>query len=148
MTPPPCDPCPLPTTGDGWFWCERHRCKKHPHWVTLCIAGEEYFRAWEEGRGPGQTRPADAAPKQPPDPAAAASRVAQLAVCAECPELEDEDPPGLYCLRDVERRSTGGRVLLRLSPCQARGVFARRLQGLTAPCDRWPPNIRDHPAET
>jgi hypothetical protein len=136
------------TCGAQAGWCEKHGLHKTLHWVQLCRTKPAYRRAWDEGRGPGQARPAGSTPRIPPDPAVIARRTARLAVCAECEQLEDEDPPGLYCLRDVERRSTDGRLLLRLTPCQARGVFARRLQGLTAPCDRWPPNIRDHPAET
>lgn len=38
----------------GGGWCERHDCRKTPHWVKLCRTRPDYFRAWEEGRGPGQ----------------------------------------------------------------------------------------------
>lgn len=46
-----CEQCP----GPGW--CERHQVVKSPHWVKLCQTREDYFRAWEEGRGPGQQKP-------------------------------------------------------------------------------------------
>ena len=39
-------------TGPGW--CERHQVNKAEHWVHLCQTRENYFQAWEEGRGPGQ----------------------------------------------------------------------------------------------
>lgn len=43
-----CEPSGYP------FYCERHKVKKTAHWVRLCQTRPEYFRAWEEGRGPGQ----------------------------------------------------------------------------------------------
>ena len=46
--------CKIPDASDGWVWCERHKVKKTAHWVRLCQTRPEYFRAWEEGRGPGQ----------------------------------------------------------------------------------------------
>ena len=36
------------------IWCERHHVQKSVHWQHLCATSEEYFQAWEEGRGPGQ----------------------------------------------------------------------------------------------
>ena len=36
-------------------WCERHQVAKNEHWHKLCQR-DDYFTAWEEGRGPGQTR--------------------------------------------------------------------------------------------
>ena len=41
------------------FHCERHACHKTRHWHHLCQTSPGYFRLWEEGRGPGQTRKAD-----------------------------------------------------------------------------------------
>lgn len=35
-------------------YCERHSILKTPHWHHLCQTREDYFLAWEEGRGPGQ----------------------------------------------------------------------------------------------
>ncbi len=35
-------------------WCERHQCHKTAGWVRLCHADDGYWRAWEEGWGPGQ----------------------------------------------------------------------------------------------
>jgi hypothetical protein len=35
-------------------WCERHQVHKPAGLVHLCQTNERYFRAWEEGRGPGQ----------------------------------------------------------------------------------------------
>jgi len=55
--------CECPDPGDAaYFDCKRHGIRKHSHWRTLCQTREEYFRAWEEGRGPGQ-KPWD--PSQP-----------------------------------------------------------------------------------
>ncbi|QDU10755.1 glycosyltransferase [Gimesia aquarii] len=35
-------------------WCERHQCKKHPHFHKLCQTRTDYFELWEKGAGPGQ----------------------------------------------------------------------------------------------
>ncbi|MBN72689.1 MAG: hypothetical protein CME32_25830 [Gimesia sp.] len=35
-------------------WCERHQCKKHPHFHRLCQTRTDYFDLWERGAGPGQ----------------------------------------------------------------------------------------------
>lgn len=37
-------------------YCTRHRVYKHQHWVTLCQTRPEYFKQWEEGRGPGHPK--------------------------------------------------------------------------------------------
>lgn len=39
------------------FECSRHGCLKTEHWWELCQTRADYFRLWEEGRGPGQSRP-------------------------------------------------------------------------------------------
>lgn len=39
------------------FQCPRHGCRKTRHWWKLCQTRADYFRLWEEGRGPGQQRP-------------------------------------------------------------------------------------------
>ncbi|MCA9046463.1 MAG: hypothetical protein KDA69_19205, partial [Planctomycetaceae bacterium] len=36
-------------------WCERHGCSKPPHFHKLCRTRPDYFRLWEQGRGPGQS---------------------------------------------------------------------------------------------
>ncbi len=36
--------------------CERHGIRKTAHWVELCRRRGEYWRAWEEGRGPSQAQ--------------------------------------------------------------------------------------------
>ena len=38
------------------MWCERHQCWKTRHWHELCQTRENYRRAWDEGRGPGQVK--------------------------------------------------------------------------------------------
>jgi hypothetical protein len=35
-------------------WCGRHKCRKTEHLWMLCRTRSDYFRLWEEGRGPGQ----------------------------------------------------------------------------------------------
>lgn len=35
-------------------FCERHQCHKTAHWVHLCQTRPDYFKLWEEGKGPGQ----------------------------------------------------------------------------------------------
>jgi hypothetical protein len=39
-------------------WCERHGCKKTPHWHHLCQTRDDYRAAWDAGHGPGQVHPA------------------------------------------------------------------------------------------
>jgi hypothetical protein len=38
----------------GAGWCERHQCEKSEYWWQLCRRREDWFRLWEQGRGPGQ----------------------------------------------------------------------------------------------
>lgn len=42
--------CPI--IGGGL--CPRHQMVKPAHWVRLCVAKDNYFEAWEVGKGPGQ----------------------------------------------------------------------------------------------
>ena len=35
-------------------YCTRHAVHKSTEWVALCQSRSDYFRIWEEGRGPGQ----------------------------------------------------------------------------------------------
>jgi hypothetical protein len=37
-------------------FCERHRVRKSDRMVKLCQTNDDYWRAWEEGSGPGQFR--------------------------------------------------------------------------------------------
>ena len=48
--------CDCPLAG----WCERHQVNKSKVWHRLCQTDERYRQAWDEGRGPGQTRTVDA----------------------------------------------------------------------------------------
>lgn len=43
-----CQPTTFP------FFCERHRCEKHEHYLHLCRDRENYRLAWDEDRGPLQ----------------------------------------------------------------------------------------------
>jgi cellulose synthase/poly-beta-1,6-N-acetylglucosamine synthase-like glycosyltransferase len=47
---PAMTPCECAAAG----FCPRHHCRKTPHWHMLCQTRPDYFRLWEEGRGPGQ----------------------------------------------------------------------------------------------
>lgn len=47
MTAPPCT-CPIPG------WCDRHSADKPKVWHQLCQTRENYRKAWDDGRGPGQ----------------------------------------------------------------------------------------------
>lgn len=49
MTAPcECNPTAFP------FFCERHRCEKHEHFLHLCRTRDNYRLAWDENRGPLQ----------------------------------------------------------------------------------------------
>jgi ADP-heptose:LPS heptosyltransferase len=52
----PITPCECTAFGD----CPRHKLTKHPHWHKLCQTRQDYYDAWEQGRGPGQTGLTDA----------------------------------------------------------------------------------------
>jgi glycosyltransferase involved in cell wall biosynthesis len=53
-TIPPCrDNCPAHPKGGH---CARHGIYKPAQWVRLCRAGGSYWRAWEAGKGPAQTK--------------------------------------------------------------------------------------------
>jgi hypothetical protein len=41
-------------------FCARHQLKKNAHWHALCKSDAAYFRAWEQGKGPGQQVKTDA----------------------------------------------------------------------------------------
>jgi hypothetical protein len=43
--------------------CDRHRVYKTARWKELCRLREDYFQAWEEGRGPGQVNSPQNRPK-------------------------------------------------------------------------------------
>ena len=43
-------PCECAIAG----FCKRHGVRKGAAWVALCRSRTDYFRVWEEGRGPGQ----------------------------------------------------------------------------------------------
>ena len=40
--------------GDGPVSCALHQCEKTAHLHRLCQTRPDYFRLWNEGRGPGQ----------------------------------------------------------------------------------------------
>lgn len=46
--------CEGPPASAGKFWCPRHGVTKTRHLWLLCLRRDDYYRAWEEGRGPGQ----------------------------------------------------------------------------------------------
>lgn len=46
------EPCSCPIAG----WCDRHNVKKHKVWHQLCQTHDDYRKAWDDGRGPGQSR--------------------------------------------------------------------------------------------
>lgn len=54
-------PCDCPLAG----YCERHEIYKTATWQRLCSTRDDYRRAWDSGRGPGQPeRPETDADKQ------------------------------------------------------------------------------------
>lgn len=84
--------CECPDPGDAaYFNCKRHGCRKHAHWWRLCQTREEYFHAWEEGRGPGQAMPWD--PSQPSrglgDTIAKATHAVGIAPCGGCTKRQE-----------------------------------------------------------
>lgn len=37
-------------------FCEKHKVNKGKHWLKLCQTEDEYYQAWENGIGPGQSK--------------------------------------------------------------------------------------------
>ena len=64
---PDCD-CNQFPENERLMWCERHHCWKTRNWVKLCQTRADYRKAWDEGRGPGQTRTDVDKPSQPRKP--------------------------------------------------------------------------------
>lgn len=46
--------CGQPEEGRKTFLCARHNVRKTAHYQKLCSTDSGYFKAWEEGHGPGQ----------------------------------------------------------------------------------------------
>jgi hypothetical protein len=65
---------------NGTFWCTRHAVWKSQHSHKLCQTRENYFRAWEEGRGLGQLVSTGVAP-QPGGPHGPGLMLAKLLGC-------------------------------------------------------------------
>ena len=60
MSDQPGAPCDCRPTAFP-FACSRHHCRKTGHWHELCRTRSDYFELWEQGHGPGQPLPGDAA---------------------------------------------------------------------------------------
>lgn len=43
-------------TCHGPGYCDRHGMRKTEGWYLLCKTREDYFKLWEDGRGPGQKK--------------------------------------------------------------------------------------------
>lgn len=73
--------CECPLAG----YCNRHGVNKTPHEHKLCQNHPTYFKAWEEGRGPGQEGGRQEPPpkKKEPKPATKPSTSA-VPVCSFC----------------------------------------------------------------
>lgn len=59
---------------NGTFYCQAHQCRKTQHYLQLCREHEGYRRLWNDGHGPGQDPPKEAAAlstaADPPGPGA------------------------------------------------------------------------------
>lgn len=42
--------CECPLAG----YCKRHNVRKNAAWHKLCTTNDNYFKTWEQGKGPGQ----------------------------------------------------------------------------------------------
>ena len=89
-------------------FCEPHQVEKTAHLVHLCNTRPEYLRAWNEGRGPRQRKPAlkrkhkqQIEPRDPDD-------VAYIlkVLCPECPHYHAEDKT---CHGQKKKRGCGRR---------------------------------------
>lgn len=63
--------CVCPVAG----FCERHKVEKSEALHSLCQTRDNYFQAWEAGRGPRQNRPAGTTTIRPPGPGTELARL-------------------------------------------------------------------------
>jgi hypothetical protein len=103
-------------TCDVAGWCERHRCEKSRPQNVACLTEPARFRAWEEGRGPGQRME------------------------IRCPGEEPLRPvPGEIRWIDGERRTEVGPLL----PAGAFAPIFEPLRGRRVALARMPGNVGD-----
>jgi len=116
--------------GERSFFCKRHKCKKSASYLRHCQKGDEYWVAWEEGRGPGQIQapkeetPAPSAPPKAPQSKALQTpkrAQARRLACKECPAGHWDETKGVCRMRTSRQ-------------CVMRQYF-NRAQGL---CTHWP----------
>lgn len=73
-------------------FCVRHGVHKSQHWHHLCQTRENYFDAWERGRGPGQGLPARQEEIPSPVELASAEQIAcRRAACGGCDQYMGEE---------------------------------------------------------
>ncbi len=95
-------PCECPSNGDSEYHCPRLDCRMTPKLCRLYQTRDDYRRAWDEGRGPGQLKPNRDKKKQKKRPTQtcaerrresaaekydAESQAFALSLCMSCPHL-------------------------------------------------------------
>ena len=86
---------------EGPGYCERHDVKKSPHWFHLCRTRDDYFQAWEQGRGPGQKQTKK--PRKPRKPAGPGGELRRMLGCSakHWPNYAKMDKLGINCEHHV-----------------------------------------------
>lgn len=128
MIPPPCT-CEAPG------FCARHNVDKGPTWFALCRIREDYRRAWDEGRGPGQPACPSPTPRTTTGQIAArpAPAVQDCPIIGERCEAIRVNLLSLFCTADLATipGSCGAEKRAR-----AVAMLALRLAGKAPPCRR------------
>mgnify|MGYP001282419860 CR=1 FL=1 len=91
---------------NGLFWCEKHQIYKTQHYRDLCQTQPDYWKAWEENRGPGQVKPDPNAvvhvsrPPMPPGPGTELKKMLGCGGCKFVKQMNDLGADG--CLEQLD----------------------------------------------
>jgi len=92
--------CTIP---DGGF-CDRHKLQKSANWVHLCRTNASYWKAWEEGGGPGRNIGDGQSESRPAQPAAGpGTELRKILGCCNCSfaaRMNEWGPDG--CLERID----------------------------------------------
>jgi len=122
--------CTIPDGG----WCERHKLQKSANWVHLCRTNKSYWKAWEEGGGPGRNLgdgQSESRPAQSPGPG---TELRKILGCGKCRFYGRMNKWGAdVCLARIEEivgwmLDAGGKAKSRMSEDAARRLVTLAIE--------------------